>query len=148
NSRLAAGWRLGNGQLVYMLIDPDGFARDLDTLTGGYSTRVMSTREFGMALDRTDQIMAGWANQLTDGGSTWLREAMYGEYATRNHQGEYFELGQAIGDAHNIAFMLAGSGPRGVPAAGGGFAGAGRFAGGAAPRIGGAAGGRLPGAPR
>ncbi|GAB4149846.1 MAG: hypothetical protein Tsb009_24340 [Planctomycetaceae bacterium] len=47
-----------------------------------------------------DQLFAGWADSLSFGVTTHLRTEMYGDIATRNHQGRTFEIGQEIGHAH------------------------------------------------
>ena len=41
--------------------------------------------------------MAGFADTITFGGSTKAREAIYGDWATQNHQGAAFVGGQVTG---------------------------------------------------
>ena len=48
-------------------------------------------------LNRADQYLAGVGDDVTFGGTTWLRSKLYGDLATRNHQGGYFTAGQLTG---------------------------------------------------
>jgi RHS repeat-associated protein len=50
-----------------------------------------------------DQLAAGFGDAVTFGGTTKLREAMYGETATRNHSGGLFTTGQVLGTGASIA---------------------------------------------
>jgi hypothetical protein len=48
-------------------------------------------------LDRLDQAVAGFGNTVSFGGTNALRELIYGEDATRNHQGNFYNGGQILG---------------------------------------------------
>jgi hypothetical protein len=48
-------------------------------------------------IDHTDAFIAGWGDALTAGLSTRVRAALYGNDATRNHSGKYFEGGRQVG---------------------------------------------------
>ncbi len=60
-----------------------------------------------VVLNGLDQFFAGWANKLTFGGSNKLRELVYGDIATQNHEGALYEAGEWVGVAHWVAFALA-----------------------------------------
>jgi RHS repeat-associated protein len=49
-------------------------------------------------LNGADQFLAGFADAVTFGASTKLREGLYGETATRNHSGALFSAGNVTGD--------------------------------------------------
>ena len=53
-------------------------------------------------LDQVDRFFAGWASGLTFGGSDYLRSWMYGEIATRNHQGTSYWVGMGVGVVHSF----------------------------------------------
>ena len=48
-------------------------------------------------LNNADKFSAGFADTVTLGGSTWLRNKLYGEQATRNHPGALFNAGRISG---------------------------------------------------
>jgi len=60
--------------------------------------------EFGAALDAVDGFFAGMADALTAGLSTRVRAGMYGDSATKNHQGGYFVAGLF---RYNIRLLIA-----------------------------------------
>lgn len=64
----------------------------------------VSNTSSGDWIDRADQFCAGWADTLTFGGTTRIREWMWGETATRNHQGGVFIAGQIVGFASGAVF--------------------------------------------
>jgi hypothetical protein len=78
-------------------------AANLDFWTGGSSQQVLTSPAFGAALNATDQFFAGMADSLTAGLSTRARTAIYGQTASQNHQGEYFQAGQTTGTLLNLA---------------------------------------------
>ncbi len=80
------------------------YAADLAS-NGGWSRTLLSP-QFTRTLNAVDGIFAGWADKLTGSLSTKLRTAMWGDLATRNHSGQYFELGQTIGEIHLMAFQM------------------------------------------
>ena len=86
--------------------DADGLERDLNLLTGGTSRQVLTSQTFGTVVDTVDQGAAGYADALTAGASTRLRGVIWGETATRNHQGTAFNIGQAFGTVHSIALAF------------------------------------------
>lgn len=53
-------------------------------------------------LNNVDRFAAGFGDAVTFGGTTWLREKLYGEQATRNHQGAAFTGGQITGAAASL----------------------------------------------
>jgi RHS repeat-associated protein len=59
-------------------------------------------------LDRLDQFVAGFGDKVSFGGTTKIREALYGDFATRNHQGGYYQAGQVTGE---VASNLVGGAP-------------------------------------
>ncbi|GAB6166376.1 hypothetical protein JCM19992_23760 [Thermostilla marina] len=60
-------------------------------------------------LDKVDRFAAGFADIVSFGMTTKLRELLYGEIATRNHQGIAFRLGQVAGIVHSIALGYQGA---------------------------------------
>jgi RHS repeat-associated protein len=66
-------------------------------------------------LNDVDAGFAGWADSLTFGGSTWARGQLYGETATRNHEGGWFFAGQVLGLVHSLflGYGAAGRVPQG-----------------------------------
>ncbi len=78
-------------------------AANLDFWSGGTSQQVLTSPAFGAALNATDQFFAGMADSLTAGLSTRARTAIYGQTASQNHQGEYFQAGQTTGTLLNLA---------------------------------------------
>jgi RHS repeat-associated protein len=48
-------------------------------------------------LNNVDRFAAGFGDAVTFGGTSWLREKLYGEQATRNHEGAAFAAGQITG---------------------------------------------------
>jgi hypothetical protein len=79
----------------------------LDKATGGLSTQGLSSQAFGTVLDGYDQFYAGTASALTAGLTDRLREKMYGETATRNHQGTMYNVGQVAGTGLGLATSFA-----------------------------------------
>ncbi|MBA4192718.1 MAG: hypothetical protein C0467_32530, partial [Planctomycetaceae bacterium] len=77
-------------------------AAGLDLLTGGTSDKILLSAEFGAALNANDAFFAGMADVLTAGISTKARAAIWGQSATQNHQGAYFEAGQYTGIAISL----------------------------------------------
>ena len=45
-----------------------------------------------------DQSVAGLANKATFGGTNWLREKLYGDTATQNHEGAFYQGGEFAGE--------------------------------------------------
>lgn len=45
-----------------------------------------------------DQSVAGLANNVTFGGTNWLREKLYGDTATQNHEGAFYQGGEVAGE--------------------------------------------------
>jgi hypothetical protein len=84
----------------------DGVSNMLDYLSDGRSTEVISSKAFGRTLDAVDGFFAGWAHGLTAGLSTRLRTKMYGELATRNHEGFWFNVGSAVGMVHSLVLNM------------------------------------------
>jgi hypothetical protein len=80
-----------------------GVANSLNTVTFGYSNQVLTSETFGNVLDGTDQFFAGTASGLTAGLSDKAREKMYGQAATKNHQGALYTVGQVSGTALGVA---------------------------------------------
>jgi hypothetical protein len=78
----------------------------LDWYSGGTSTAVLCSPEFGAALNATDQFFAGMADSLTMGLSTRARAWMYGDTATQNHQGEWFNAGKMTGQVLGVAIAF------------------------------------------
>jgi hypothetical protein len=93
----AADYFSAAARLPFTFGNATSFAADLNLLTGGVSTQVLSSRQFGAAYDSVDQTVAGFASGLTAGLSTRARTALWGDDATRNHQGTLFTVGQTIG---------------------------------------------------
>jgi RHS repeat-associated protein len=102
-------------------LDPSGLCDgeegsfDLDAwqqrvIWGKYGLDIFSSRTFADALDANDQFFAGWSSKLTFGGTDWLREFMWGETATRNHSGAWYDAGQILGVVHQIAMLAVGGG--------------------------------------
>ncbi len=83
------------------------FSYTADVASNGGWSRTLLSPQFTRALNAADGIFAGWADVLTFGVSTKLRTGMWGDLATRNHSGQYFELGQTIGQIHLMAFEMA-----------------------------------------
>lgn len=54
-------------------------------------------------LNTADQVAAGFADVITAGRSTQLRNRLYREQASRNHQGGWFRAGQGLGVATSLA---------------------------------------------
>lgn len=75
----------------------------LDQVTNGASTEVLTSEAFGKALDAADGFFAGWSDALTVGLTTRARGWLWGDSATRNHQGFWFTLGNLVGTAHTMA---------------------------------------------
>ena len=75
----------------------------LDFLSGGTSTNILASPQFGTALNAVDGFFAGMADALTAGLSTRVRAAMWGQSATQNHQGDYFNAGQITGTVVSMA---------------------------------------------
>jgi hypothetical protein len=71
---------------------------------GGYS---------GNWLDQLDRLGAGIGDMVTFGGTTLFRENVYGEIATRNHQGFCYRLGQVVGFGTSLGLGYL-SGPGGA----------------------------------
>jgi multidrug efflux pump subunit AcrA (membrane-fusion protein) len=69
----------------------------VDLLSNGGWSELVTSPQFTNALNATDAFFAGWADGLTLGLSTKLRTEMYGDLATRNHQGAYFNAGNLVG---------------------------------------------------
>lgn len=63
-----------------------------------------SGNSFYSFLNSADQFFAGFADSVTLGASTKLREAVYGDIATRNHQGALFSGGNIVGDIATTPF--------------------------------------------
>ncbi|NJL52737.1 MAG: RHS repeat protein [Hydrococcus sp. SU_1_0] len=57
-------------------------------------------------LNNVDRFFAGFGDIVTFGGTTKLREALYGDLATRNHQGDAFTAGQVTGGLTSLATGL------------------------------------------
>ncbi len=83
------------------------FSYTADVASNGGWSRTLLSPQFTRALNAADGIFAGWADVLTGHLSTKLRTAMWGDLATRNHSGQYFELGQTIGEIQLMAFQIA-----------------------------------------
>ena len=73
---------VGNSPLMYT--DPDG-------------------EDWYSVLNTVDRVAAGFADVITAGRSTQLRNRLYGEQASRNHQGGWFRAGQGLGAATALA---------------------------------------------
>ncbi|MCA9166627.1 MAG: VCBS repeat-containing protein [Planctomycetales bacterium] len=54
-------------------------------------------------LNPIDQTIAGASDTFTFGITTWMREAIYGDTAVRNHAGDLFDQGRLIGIPASIA---------------------------------------------
>jgi RHS repeat-associated protein len=92
-------------------VDPSGMdgTEDLQNrlIWGKYGIDILSSKTFGQLLDAEDQFFAGWSNKLTAGGSNWLREQIYGETATQNHGGYFYDAGDTFGGLHVLALSFA-----------------------------------------
>ena len=53
--------------------------------------------------NKVDQFLAGFGDAVTFGGTTLLREKLYGETATKNHEGGLFTAGQITGTVASTA---------------------------------------------
>jgi RHS repeat-associated protein len=53
--------------------------------------------------NRVDQSIAGAANTLTFGTTNRVREQLYGEIATQNHHGKFYEGGEVVGEVISYA---------------------------------------------
>ena len=53
--------------------------------------------------NKADQFLAGFGDAVTFGGTTLLREKLYGETATKNHEGGLFTAGQITGTVASTA---------------------------------------------
>ena len=69
--------------------------------------------------NKADQFSAGFGDATSFGFTTWLRERVYGETATRNHSGGLFTAGQITGA---VASTAVGFGAGANAARGGGWA--------------------------
>jgi len=101
-----AAFRVAATGGVRAFFDADGLARDLDTLSFGYSTQFLNNRTVGAVYNAVDQTVAGFSDALTMGGSTRLRSLMWGEDATRNHQGTFFDVGRGVGMVYNVTLSF------------------------------------------
>jgi RHS repeat-associated protein len=73
--------------------DPSGN----NALGDAYNSFLTSDVTYNVA-NGADQFFAGFSDSVTFGGSTKLREGLYGETATRNHSGALFDAGNVTGD--------------------------------------------------
>jgi RHS repeat-associated protein len=87
---------VGNSPANYT--DPSGN----NALGDAYNSFLTSDVTYDIA-NRADQFFAGFSDATTFGATTKIREAAYGETATRNHQGGLFTTGQVLGTATSIA---------------------------------------------
>jgi RHS repeat-associated protein len=104
--------------------DPMGFAAgdaNLSRYVGNSPTnRTDPTgKDYYDTLNSVDQFAAGFGNAVTFGGTSLIREKLYGESATRNHSGALYNAGQVAGTAASFA---AGFGAAGNAARGGAWA--------------------------
>jgi hypothetical protein len=60
----------------------------------------------GKLTNGVDQFTAGIANVVSGGITNQLREALYGETATKNHQGTFYNIGSLLGFGINLGLML------------------------------------------
>ena len=60
-------------------------------------------RFFDRVVDPLDQLVAGYGHAFTLGGTTNFREQVWGDFATRNHRGDMFQLGRGLGYASSLA---------------------------------------------
>lgn len=66
----------------------------------GYATGTQITGGDGLAI--YDKFLAGFADGASGGLSTQFRAQQYGEVATRNHRGAFFNLGRVMGNVANL----------------------------------------------
>jgi len=66
----------------------------------GYATGTQIIGGDGLAI--YDQFLAGFADGASSGLSTQFRAQQYGEVATRNHRGAFFNLGRVMGNVATI----------------------------------------------
>lgn len=85
----------------------DRFEISLNILTDGGSRSVLTSQWFGAALDNVNGFFAGWGNELTGGMLVGARERLWGEAATRVHQGGAFDAGSTLGAWHARALGVA-----------------------------------------
>jgi RHS repeat-associated protein len=79
--------------------DPIGFVAgdaNLYRYVGNSSTNAVDPEGLDW-LDTVDAAFAGFADAITCGGTTKLRECIYGDIATKNHKGTAFRVGQGVG---------------------------------------------------
>ena len=76
-----------------------------DLLTDGMWNAAVASPQFGQVLNAVDGLFAGFSHALTAGLTTRLRTLVYGDLATQNHQGVWFNVGVALGTVANIILM-------------------------------------------
>ncbi len=81
----------------------DAVVGGLDKVTGGLSTQALNSKAFGAVVDGYDQFYAGTATRLTGGLTDRMRASMYGQTATKNHQGTLYSIGQGVGTGLGLA---------------------------------------------
>jgi len=94
NSKVNFGYRFSHSQILDQLKLGQEHLRQ---------EALSNSRNYQDPIDKIDSFFAGYADAMTFGGSTYLRGKIYGETATKNHQGAYFEAGQWVGTAHGFA---------------------------------------------
>jgi RHS repeat-associated protein len=101
----------------WMSEDPLGLGPDANPYRDEYNSPTNFTDPSGHDwLDNVDGFFAGFSDTVTCGLTTQARTAMYGDIATRNHQGGYFNAGQAVGAVDSALIGAAGFGAQGLNA--------------------------------
>ena len=76
-----------------------GILAGISFTTGTAIANLASGGSASDAMSLYDQLLAGFGDALTFGGSTFVREWLYGETTTRDHSGPFFNLGRVVGGA-------------------------------------------------
>jgi RHS repeat-associated protein len=115
----------------FISVDPMGFGAgdtNLYRYVGNSSTNatdptgLYSFDDFGRdaygGLENTDRFVAGFADRLTGGRSTQLRNDLYGDIVAGQHEGAAFSLGQSVGLATGLVTIGVATGGAGIVAGG------------------------------
>jgi RHS repeat-associated protein len=86
--------------------------------TGLFSLDDLGNYAYG-GLENTDKFVAGFADKLTGGYTTKLRNEWYGDRVAGQHEGALFNLGQSVGLATGLVTIALATGGAGT--IGGGF---------------------------
>jgi uncharacterized protein RhaS with RHS repeats len=91
-------------------IDPSGTTFWVPQFVEGFKVEGF-WNNFWNVVDRVDQFNAGFLHTVTFGGSSKLRSSLFGQVATRNHQGGFFVASQFAGMGYTFltGYSVAGS---------------------------------------